>query len=214
MDGRVLRYQELRGGKLRDYTVTFYYHGGREFKEFSATFHGIEAGACSFISSETQVIFETTMPLTAMAILPEYRQLWVDEAANYGDAWQDLDTGTETVYAGRESVSVPAGDFPDCYKTVTVTLPALRDTLDAWRAAERIKPVDYERVMANSKLTVIRWFAAGVGLVKEQLGGPDHVRELTAIVETGTGKMHTPAEQSTDELQDTLEHDDALSAEP
>jgi hypothetical protein len=29
---------------------------------------------------------------------------------------------------------------------------------------------------------VQRWFAPGVGLVKEQLGTPEHVRELVAIV--------------------------------
>lgn len=216
LDGRVLQYHEVRDGKTREFTLTLHFNGGTLAREFAAEFRGLKMGACSFISTDTQVIFETMQPFTAMAVLPEYRQVWVDETAQFGDAWQDLDVGTETVFAGLETITVPAGTFADCYKTVTVTLPALQDTLAAWRAGGIINEADYEQMTANAELTIIRWFAAGVGLIKEQIGGSNHVRELTAILATGKGKMDVPLPQAqpTDESHDTLESDDAIPSEP
>ena len=41
-------------------------------------------------------------------------------------------------------------------------------------------------------LVIIRWFAPGVGLVKEQIGDPTHYRELVAVDREGTGVDSSP----------------------
>jgi len=188
---RLLRYQERRGGETIDYTMELKYHGGRAVREFGAEFKGIEMGRCNFISKGQLVYFETNRPLTAGDVLPEYRQLWVDESADQGDSWDDYDTGTVTVYAGREPVSVAAGNFNDCYKTVTTALPSLADSLKAFLDRDEMHREEFDRESQNAKMTIVRWFAPGVGLIKEQFDSPDYERELVEIVRPGVGQADT-----------------------
>lgn len=183
---RLLRYQERTGERTRTFTLRLLYAGGRSVRVYEAVFDGVDPGRCAFLSSGTQVFFETNRSPMALELLPEYRQLWVDEAAAVGDSWQDEDTGTETVFAGYETVTVPAGTYQNCYKTVTTASRALTDSLSAWRSRGRLSDEEYQSRADEAARVVVRWFASGVGLVKEQLA-PDHVRELLAVVRPGTG---------------------------
>jgi len=157
----------------------------------------LDLGHCRFLSKGTQVYFETNKPATAFTDVPEFRQLWVDETANPGDDWTDEDTGTQTVVAISETVTVPAGTYENCYKTVTTGTQALLDSLTSWHERGALSDELYESQMTAAKTPVIRWFASGVGLVKQQMGDPDHVWELEAVSEPGTGKVdvETPEEE-------------------
>ncbi|MBU0507697.1 hypothetical protein KKH27_02500 [bacterium] len=187
---RLLRYQERTGSTSRDYTLHLSYSGGRTIRVFEATFKGIDVGRCNLISNGPVVYLETNHPLTTSEFLPFYRQIWVDEEASSGASWVDEDMATETVFAGFETVSVPAGNFPDCYKTVTTTLPGFADSLRVRLGRGELRDRDYQREKANAGLVIIRWFARDVGLVKEQLGSSEHVRELVEVVRPGRGEKN------------------------
>jgi hypothetical protein len=194
LSGRVLKYQEHVGDDVHDYTVQFTYWGGQETRVFDAQFKGIDAGQCRFLSRGGLVFFTTTQPLTALRDAPEFRQLWVDDSASAGDEWEDEDTGTQTTFVGYEKVTVPAATFERCYKTVTTALPALKDSIDAWYGRGLIDEKDSQARLAAADLTVTRWFAAGIGLVKEQIGDESHVRELVRLVKPGRGVADVPPE--------------------
>jgi hypothetical protein len=187
LDGRVLRYQEQIGGKTHDYTLHLRYAGGRQVRAYQATFDGINLGDCMFLSSGPKVTFSTTKPVTAMTALAEYRQVWVDDTAQQGDEWYDGDMGTQTVFAGYETVTVPAGTYENCYKTVTTVVPAFVDSLDKWEGRGSMSKEEHDEWAKDVNDVTVRWFASGAGLVKEQLNGPEHTRELVAILEPGTG---------------------------
>ena len=192
LDGRILKYQEHLGGEVRFYTLKTTYWGGRETRVFDAQFKGIDGGQCRFLSRGGLVFFSTTQPLTGLLNVPEFRQLWVDDSASLGDAWEDQDTGTQTTFVGFEKVTVPAATFERCYKTVTIALPALKDSNDAWYNRGLLDEKDYRARCAAADLTVTRWFAAGIGLVKEQFGDESHVRELVELVRPGRGAADVP----------------------
>ncbi len=189
---RVMRYQEQHNGVTKDYTLEMLYMGGRSIRAYEARFKGIKAGLCNFISKDSVVYFETDQPLTSTMLLTAYRQVWVDENAEYGSSWIDDDMGTETVIAGFETVSVPAGTFADCYKTVVTPLPGLADSLQARLQRDDITKDEFQRQLPNVNTVVVRWFAKDVGLVKEQIGSSDFVRELVEIVSPGTGLAELP----------------------
>jgi hypothetical protein len=198
LDRRVLQYQERDGDKVQPYTLELLFAGGRRVKVFDAVFHGLDLGNCQFISNDTLVSFVTDQPLTPTMPLPEYRQVWVDEKAQVGDMWEDAGAGTQTVLDGYETVTVPAGTYPHCYKTVTTVVPAYEDSLIEWRRRGELTDQGFERLSSNARLVFIRWFASGVGLVKEQISDPDHVRELVAVKQIGTGRIDTTTTQPND----------------
>ena len=68
--------------------------------------------------------------------------------------------------------------------------PELFDTLSAWRERGEIKPAEYAHERENAEQLVVRWFAPGVGLVKEQIGSAI-IRVLTGIEKEGTGLTDT-----------------------
>ncbi|MDD5087616.1 MAG: hypothetical protein PHI18_02295 [bacterium] len=189
---RLLRYQERTGGNTREFTLLFRYAGGRSIRVYQGIYEGIEPDRCNFLSRDSLVTLETPYPLTNSNYLPAYRQLWVDENAAPGDSWIDEDTATETTFSGFEDVTVPAGRYSRCYKTVTTVVPGFADSLRARRDRDEVPGRDYERLMANGKLVIVRWFAPGVGLVKEQLGSEDRARELIEIVQPGRGEDYRP----------------------
>jgi hypothetical protein len=196
LNGRILKYQERVGADMHDYTVKFTYWGGLETRVFDAQFKGIEGGQCRFLSHGGLVYFSTTRPFTALRDVPEFRQLWVDDSAAAGDTWEDQDTGTQTTFVGYEKVIVPAATFERCYKTVTTALPALIDSIEAWYSRGLIDEQDRQDRRSVADLTVTRWFAAGIGLVKEQIGDENHVRELVKLVNPGRGAADAPPENN------------------
>jgi len=189
---RQLRYQERTGGDTREFTLLLRYAGGRSILVYQGLYKGIEPRQCNFLSRDSLVTLETPFPLTTSEYLPAYRQVWVDETAEVGDFWIDEDTATETTFAGFEDVTVAAGSYPRCYKTVTAALPALADSLRARHDRGDLPEREYARQLANSKRVIVRWFAAGVGLVKEQIGSDEHVRELVEIMKPGRGEEYVP----------------------
>jgi hypothetical protein len=190
---RTLRYVERNGPEQRSFTMRMFYSGGREVRAYELQVKGLDLGRCRFVSRGTQVFFETNKPATVFADVPEFRQLWVDETAGPGDDWTDGDTGTQTVVAPAETVTVPAGTYENCYKTVTTGTQALLDSLTAWHERGALPDDIFESEMKAARTPVIRWFASGVGLVKQQMGDPDHVWELVAVSEQGTGKVDVEA---------------------
>ena len=73
---------------------------------------------------------------------------------------------------------------------LTRARPELFDTLSAWRERGEIKPAEYAHERENAEQLVVRWFAPGVGLVKEQIGSAI-IRVLTGIEKEGTGLTDT-----------------------
>ena len=189
---RLLRYQERTGDTSRDYTLLLLYSGGRSIRVYRGIFEGIEPNKCNFLSQDSVVTLETPSPPTTSDYLPAYRQVWVNENADVGDSWIDDETATETTFAGFEDVTVAAGSYSRCYKTVTVTLPGLADSLRERRERDELPEREYERQLANVNQVIVRWFAKGVGLVKEHVGPEDHVRELIEIVQPGRGEDYRP----------------------
>jgi hypothetical protein len=189
LHGRTMEYKERDGTETLRYSIRMFYSGGRSVRVYELKIKGVDWGRCRLISKDKQVFFETNKPSTALENVPEFRQLWVDEAALSGDGWDDPDTGTQTVVAASETVTVPAGTYENCYKTVTTGTPELMDSLDVWHERGEITNEIYRSQMAAAQTVVVRWFASGVGLVKEQIGGPEHVRELVAVSEMGKGKV-------------------------
>jgi hypothetical protein len=194
---RTMRYVERVGSKEQGFTIRMFYSGGRLVRAYELQVKGLDLGHCRFISKDQQVFFETNQPATTLADVPEFRQMWVDETANPGDDWQDSDTGTETVVAPSETVTVPAGTYQDCYKTVTTGTQALLDSLTAWHESGALSTEIFESQVAAAQKPVVRWFASGVGLVKVQFGDPDYVWELVAVAEPGRGRVElkTPPEE-------------------
>jgi hypothetical protein len=186
VDGRIYEYRETHDGKTQTYRVRFRYAGGIKAPVFDLHLKGADWGTCSLILQDSAVSFSTSRPRTALeppSSIPEFRAVWVDENVPMGDSWDDWDTGTRTVVAAAlETVATPAGTYENCLRTVTETLPPLFDSLSARLASTRLTPSEYNSQLHAAQLVVQRWFAPGVGLVKEQLGTPEHVRELVAIV--------------------------------
>ncbi len=190
---RVLRYEEQRAGKTTDVEVTMRYAGGRGTKVYPLRIEGADWGHCELLSADSIVYFITSNPLTALerrGTLLEYRELWLNETVAHGDAWQNHDTGTQTVFAGYETVQTPAGSFADCYKAVTAATQELHDSLQAWHERGAISNEEFERESANANLVVVRWFAPGVGLVKEKVG-EELVRVLVEVAKAGKGLVDT-----------------------
>lgn len=201
---RLLRYQERIGETSREYTLHLLYSGGRSIRVYRGIYQGIDPGKCNFLSRDSVVTLETPRPLTTSEFRPAYRQVWVDENAVAGDSWIDEDTATETNFVGFEDVVIPAGSYSQCYKTATTTLPGYADSLRARLERGELPDREYKRQLANADVVIVRWFAAGVGLVKEQLGSEEHVRELIEIVRPGRGQENTDSssESNTQDKQE------------
>jgi hypothetical protein len=190
-EDRQLRYRVTEYGETYEYSMKLRYLGGEEYKVFKATFENGEGpGGIEFSNHKQQIIAVTQFSLTSLESplhKSEFSQVWIDESLQPGDVWTDQDTGTQTVFTGYEDVTVPAGTYTGCYKTVTEALPVLVDSIQA-RFERKEEDMD-EKMLAmqldNAKQIVIRWFAQDVGLVKEQIGTARFVRELIAVENAG-----------------------------
>ena len=197
LHNRVLRYDQQQGGEVTPYVVKLDYSGGHQQKVYSVRDEKDLLTRERFFSRDSLVYFTTENPLTTLEPrqqMTDYRELWVDESAQRGDSWRNEETGTQTVFAGLEPLEVPAGKFANCYKTVTEALPELFDSLTIWRARGDITLDDYVRESTNARVVVVRWFAPGVGLVREQIGN-ELIRVLAEIEKEGTGAEDTTLTQ-------------------
>jgi hypothetical protein len=183
-----LRYRLTHDGEAQEYSIKLRYLGGKSYKVYKAYYEGDEQGGLELTSHDQQVKATTQFSLTSLKSrleMGDFQQIWVDESLSPGDFWRDEDTGTQTVFTGYEDVSVPAGTFPNCYKTVTEALPELIDSINVRRERGELDPELLNQELENAGLVVVRWFARDVGLVKEQIGSPDYVRELLAVENEG-----------------------------
>lgn len=193
LDGRTLRYRERGDGETYEYTLTLKYIGGRAWKVYTTHDENIPYGRIEFTSNGTIVEASTLISLTSLESRKQvsaFNQVWVDAGAEVDSVWRDEATGTETVVAGYETVTVPAGTFTECLKTVTTPLPEVADSVEAryQRGDSDEKLYIEEREVVNWQ--TVRWFAAGVGLVKEQVGPAGDMRitrELVALEAEGVG---------------------------
>jgi hypothetical protein len=148
-----LRYRVVEYGETYEYSMKLRYLGGEEYKVFKASFINGEApGGIEFTSHKQQVIAVTQFSLTSLESplrMSEFTQIWIDEALQPGDYWTDQDTGTQTVFAGYDDVTVPAGTYTACYKTVTEALPVLVDSI---RARFERKDEDMDEELRNSTM--------------------------------------------------------------
>jgi hypothetical protein len=192
-EGRQLQYEQQTNGEIRPYMIVMHYAGGHITKVFPLEVDGINLGECSFLSHDSTVLFSTSAPLTSIVpkgTLPEYRQMWVDTRAKPGDTWRDDDTGTRTTVMESENADTPSGTYKDCYKTMTEALPELFDTLTVRRDRGELVGTAYDRELKNAQQVIVRWFAQGVGLVREQIGS-DVIRVLNKVEKEGVGVTDT-----------------------
>jgi len=194
---RLLRYRETENGVTANYTVRMVYAGGNRIRVYDLESECIQHPFSSLLSMDKKVYYETQQPLTAVTDQPHYRELWLDEDADEGANWDSEDTGTTTVFEGYEPVTVPAGAFPSCYKTITTVQPVYLDSLRAYHGRSEMDDATFDKLSARAGMVTIRWFAPDVGLVKEQIGDRSHVRELVAVEREGIGLDNPPKEETT-----------------
>lgn len=193
LDSRVLRYRQKSNGETSEYTLSLKYIGGRAWKVYTVKDENIPYGELEFSSNGTIVEAATRISLTSLEsrkTVGAFNQVWVDEGADVDSVWYDEQTGTETVVAGFEQATVPAGTFDECLKTVTTPLPEIADSIKARYERGDTDEQLYLKEKEVVDWQTVRWFAAGVGLVKEQIGPQGEakiVRELIAIEAEGAG---------------------------
>lgn len=185
VDGRIYVYRETVENKSFDFTIETRFGGGTKYPVYFLRVEGADWGQCLFMLQDSSVVFVSSKPearLEAPELTPEYRQTWMDETIDEGNYWDDPDTGTRTVLASlNESVTTPAGTYDFCARTVTETLPELFDSLTARLSGGRITQSEYDQQSARARDVIERWFAPGVGFVKERFRQSGVVRELVAI---------------------------------
>lgn len=193
LEDRALRYRQSGEEGTLDYTLTLHYIGGRQWKVFVVKGEDIPYGGIEFQSDGRYVEAVTSRSMTSLdsrSKLGEFSQVWLDDSAAVDSSWQDLSTGTETLVAGFETVTVPAGTYEDCLVTATTPLPQLADSVEARFRRDEMNEETYLLEREYARWQTVRWFAFGVGLVKEQLGPPGQpriTRELVAIENEGFG---------------------------
>ncbi|MBU0691344.1 hypothetical protein KKC97_05555 [bacterium] len=195
-----LRYRLTYYGDVEEYSMRLRYLGGKDYKVYKAYYKGDAQGGLEFSSHNQQVAAITQYSLTSLGSRYErgdFQQVWIDESLQPGDFWQDADTGTQTVFVGYEDITVPAGTFTDCYKTATEALPELVDSINARFDRKEMDSEMFNQELENAKIVVSRWFARDVGLVKEQFGTSEYVRELLAV--ENEGWYTKPSTSSTEE---------------
>ncbi|MBU1707197.1 hypothetical protein KKB28_04705 [bacterium] len=119
------------------------------------------------------VVYLTEKPLARLEDFAEgqlYLSTWLLDGATNGDYWEDEETGLRTAVAGFESVTVPAGTFEDCIKTVVESTDLLLEVIEKRGEQSGLSEEMLAVELEDAKELCIRWFAWGVGLVKEEKG--------------------------------------------
>lgn len=195
LDGRVLRYRQNSNGETTEYTLAIRYLGGRAWKVFEAKSENNPYGGLEFMTDGNIVEASTLLSFTSLEsrkLVGQFNQVWVDEGVAVDSMWEDPTPGTETLVAGFETVTVPAGTFEECLKTVVTPLPEIKDSIEARYKRDDSNEVLYLREKEVADWQTVRWFAHGVGLVKEQIGPQGEsviVRELVAVEVEGHGDV-------------------------
>ena len=173
-DGQTYTYQRQCGEETKQLTRRLrIVKGDIENPEFRV----IEKGGDSFDQflrhQGNAIVHLTEKPLERLEDLGEgqlYLSTWLLDGAMSGDYWEDNETGLRTAVAGFESVTVPAGTFGDCIKTVTEPTAILLEVVEKRGEQTGLSAEQIAIELENARELCIRWFARGVGLVKEVKG--------------------------------------------
>jgi hypothetical protein len=205
LEGRVLSYRQTIEGETKDYTMSLHYIGGRAWKVYEAKIEGLAFGGLEFNSNG--VVVEATSQFSYTSLEPRdevsaFRQVWLDTGAREDSLWYDAAPGTESVFAGYQSVTVPAGSFENCMMIIATPVAEIKDSIEARHARGKSSDVLYQKELEVWNWSTVRWFAQGVGLVKEEIGPPGGVsirRELLAVTSEGHGLVDSLHLPNTDE---------------
>ncbi|MFH1009738.1 MAG: hypothetical protein V1784_00710 [bacterium] len=99
-----------------------------------------------------------------------YLSTWLLDGATPGTFWEDEDTGLRTAVAGFESVTTPAGTFESCMKVTIEATEILWEVTEERIRRDQLSPEQEDAICEDLSQICIRWFARGVGLVKEEHG--------------------------------------------
>lgn len=201
LEGRTLSYRQTQDGETKDYTMSLHYIGGRSWKVYEAKFEGLAYGGLEFNSNGLIVEASSQYSLTSLDPrddVSEFRQVWIDLGAREDSIWFDAAPGTESIFAGYETATVPAGRFENCMMVIANPIAEIKDSIEARHARENTSDALYKKEVEVWNWSTVRWFAPGVGLVKEEIGPPGEVkirRELVAVTSEGVGvvdSLHLP----------------------
>ena len=174
MDAQTYTYQRQCGENTEQLTHRLrIVKGDLEAPEFRVIVKGAESFDQFLRHQRNAVVHLTEKPLARLMELNEgqlYLSTWLLDSASRGDYWEDEETGLRTAVAGFESVTVLAGTFDDCIKTVTEPTDILLEVIEKRGKQNGLSAEQIAVELENARELCIRWFARGVGLVKEEKG--------------------------------------------
>lgn len=171
-DGQKYTYHRQRGDRSEQLTCRLQFvEGDRTTPEFRAI--GQDTREIFLRRQKDAIVCLTEDPPARLKQLPAgqlYLSTWLLDGATRGVFWEDEETGLRSVVAAFEAVTTPAGTFDDCIKIVIEPMDILLEVMEVrgerqGRSSEEIAA----ELRAVSEVRV-RWFARGVGLVKEEKG--------------------------------------------
>ncbi len=173
-DGQTYTYQRQCDGSTEQLTRRLrIIKGDIETPEFRVFEKGGESFDQFLRHQGNAVVHLTEKPPARLEEFDEgqlYLSTWLLDGASPGSYWENEETGLRTAVAGFESVTVLAGTFDDCIKVVTEPTDILLEVIEK-RAEQRGLSAEQIAVeLESAKELCIRWFARGVGLVKEEKG--------------------------------------------
>lgn len=179
-DGSKYVYQRECDGKPEQFTWQFrFVEGDYETPEFRIIEQNGKSVDKFLRRQGNAVVFLTEKPIARLLYLGEnelYLSTWLLEGITAHDFWEDEETGMRTAVSGFESVTTPAGKFKDCIKVVIEATEMLWDVTEERLRRYGHSPEEADATREALSDYYIRWFARGVGLVKEKHG--DCVMEL------------------------------------
>ena len=173
-DGQTYTYQRQCGDNTEQLTRRLrFIKGDIETPEFRVFEKGDESFDQFLRHQGNAVVHLTVKPPARLMPLGEghfYLSTWLLDDASPGTYWEDEETGLRTAVAGFESVTVPAGTFDDCIKTVAEPTEILLEVIEKRGEQNGLSAEEITVELESARELCIRWFAWGVGLVKEEKG--------------------------------------------
>lgn len=171
-DGMKYVYQRECDGRVEPITMALQFvKGDLETPEFRVDAPSV--GDMFLRRQGNVVVCLCERPQARLKELPEgelYLSTWLLDGAAPGTFWEDEDTGLRTAVAGYEAVTTPAGTFDDCIKVTIEATEMLWEVTKERIRRDKLSPEQEDAVCEGLSYVCIRWFARGVGLVKEEHG--------------------------------------------
>lgn len=171
-DGMKHVYQRECDGQVEPITMALQFvKGDLETPEFRVDAPGV--GDMFLRRQGNAVVCLMERPPARLKELAEgelYLSTWLLDGATPGTFWEDEDTGLRTAVAGCEAVTTPAGTFSDCIKVTIEATEILWEVTGERIRRDKLSPEQEDAISESLSYVCIRWFARGVGLVKEEHG--------------------------------------------